>query len=51
MVSSILQIILEIEHTKSKSIDSESKSESFNSVFLHVTLVLPSGPALAYWGP
>ena len=51
MVSSILHITSQVGHTKKRnSIDSESKSEtklqsskSFNSVFLHVTLVLPYG--------
>ena len=51
MVSSVLHITSHIEHTKKhNSIDSESKSmkqithqssESFNSVFLNVTQVLP----------
>ena len=52
MVSSVLRITLQVEHIKKRSsIDSESKSvkrnvgssELFNSVFLHVTLVLPYG--------
>ena len=55
MVSSVLCITSQaeprVEHTKKRNnIDSESKSvkqhrslESFNSGFLHVTLVLPYG--------
>ena len=49
MVSSILRITSQVEHTKKcNDNDSESKSEmkcqsseSINSVFLHVTLILP----------
>ena len=52
MVSSVLRVASQVEHTKKRnSIDSESKSvkrnsdhqNRFNSVFLHVTLVLPYG--------
>ena len=51
MVYSVLRITSQVEHTqKRNSIDSESEpekkrrsSESFNCVFLRVTLVLPYG--------
>ena len=51
MVSSVLHITSQVEHTKKRnSTDSESKSETkhrsselFNSVFLHFILVLPYG--------
>ena len=54
MVSSVLRITSQVEHTKKRnSIDSESKSVKRNTdyrncltVFLDVTLVLPYGKKL-----
>ena len=58
MVSSVLRIMSQVEHTKKRnSIDSESKSvkrnvdhqNCLNSVFLHVTLVLPYSKKNVFW--